>query len=215
MNTTHRTVLSIALLGAGLALTGCSSDSDGDSSATTAPPAAETTTADADPTTEVDETTEPAAPETDATEPAEGAEGGGLMDGTTEVDIQSYAGTYLAPTVEGGVALVPDPAANEVPAQWVVTPVEGGGSGYQVVTVAKTDGQPSCLTVPTGGDPSTTLCDAEDANQVFEVTPLDSAEQVAISSPAGHLGVDTESGNLAVYETGDQLSSTFTLVTQQ
>lgn len=209
MRTTQRTALSIALLGAGLALVGCSSG--GDDAATTDPTTTAPTTDEATPT---DDATEPAAPETATTEPAEGPEDGGLMDGTQPVDIQSYAGTYLAPTVEGGVALVPDPAANEVPAQWVVTPVEGGGIGYQIVTVAETDGQPTCLTVPFGGDPSTTSCDVEDTDQVFVVTPLDSPEQVALTNPAGYLGVDTESGNLAVYDTGDQLSSTFTLVAQ-
>jgi len=209
MRTTQRTALSIALLGAGLALVGCSSGDD--DAATTDPTTSAPTTDEATPT---DDASEPAAPETATTEPAAGPEDGGLMDGTQPVDIQSYAGTYLAPTVEGGVALVPDPAANEVPAQWVVTPVEGGGIGYQIVTVAETDGEPSCLTVPSGGDPSTTSCDAEDTDQVFVVTPLDSPEQVALTNPAGYLGVDTESGNLAVYDTGDQLSSTFTLVAQ-
>ena len=209
MRTRQRSVLTVAVLGTGLAFVGCSSD--GDAPATTAPTTEAPTVDDATPT---EDATEPAAPETATTEPAEGPEDGGLMDGNQEVDIQSYAGTYLAPTVEGGVALVPDPAANEVPAQWVVTPVEGGGIGYQIVTVAETDGEPSCLTVPSGGDPSTTSCDAEDTDQVFVVTPLDSPEQVALTNPAGYLGVDTESGNLAVYDTGDQLSSTFTLVAQ-
>lgn len=124
MRTRQRSFLTAAALGTGLALVGCSSD--GDAPATTAPTTEAPTVDDATPT---EDATEPAAPETATTEPAEGPEDGGLMDGNQEVDIQSYAGTYLPPTVEGGVALVPDPAANEVPAQWVVTPVEGGGIG--------------------------------------------------------------------------------------
>ena len=206
MNTTPRTVLSIAVLGTGLALAGCSSDSDGDT-ATTASPASEPTTTSA-------ETSEPAAPETATTDPAESTDDGALMDGNQPVDIQSYAGTYLAPTVEGGVALVPDPAANEVPAQWVVMPLPGGGTGYQIVTVAETDGEPSCLAVATDAEPALASCDEQDPDQVFVVSPLDSPEQVALATAAGYLGVDTESGNLAVYDTGDQLSSTFTLVPQ-
>lgn len=206
MNTTPRTVLSIAVLGTGLVLAGCSSDSDG-GTATTASPASEPTTTSA-------ETSEPAAPETATTDPAESTDDGALMDGTQPVDIQSYAGTYLAPTVEGGVALVPDPAANEVPAQWVVTPLPSGGTGYQIVTVAETDGEPSCLAVAMDADPSLASCDEQDPDQVFVVSPLDSPEQVALTTAAGYLGVDTESGNLAVYDTGDQLSSTFTLVAQ-
>lgn len=209
MRTTHRTVLSLALLGTGLALVGCSSDSD-DTGATPAPTTAAPTT------TDTAETTEPADDASSDSASSDGAEApaagdASLTDGTQEILIQSYAGTYLAPTVEGGVALVPDPAANEVPAQWVVTPLEGGGVGYQVVTVAETDGQPSCLAVPFGGDPSLATCDGADPDQVFVVTALDSPEQVALTTAAGYLGVDTESGNLAVYDTGDQLSSTFTL----
>ncbi|KQT96351.1 hypothetical protein [Sanguibacter sp. Leaf3] len=206
MNTTPRTVLSIAVLGTGLALAGCSSDSDG-GTATTASPASEPATTSA-------ETSEPAAPETATTDPAESTDDGALMDGNQPVDIQSYAGTYLAPTVEGGVALVPDPAANEVPAQWVVTPLPSGGTGYQIVTVAETDGEPSCLAVAMDADPSLASCDEQDPDQVFVVSPLDSPEQVGLTTAAGYLGVDTESGNLAVYDTGDQLSSTFTLVPQ-
>lgn len=206
MNTTPRTVLSIAVLGTGLVLAGCSSDSDG-GTATTASPAAEQATTSA-------ETSEPAAPETATTDPAESTDDGALMDGNQPVDIQSYAGTYLAPTVEGGVALVPDPAANEVPAQWVVTPLPSGGTGYQIVTVAETDGEPSCLAVAMDAEPSLASCDEQDPDQVFVVSPLDSPEQVALTTAAGYLGVDTESGNLAVYDTGDQLSSTFTLVPQ-
>ena len=209
MRTTQRTALSIALLGTGLALVGCSSGDD--DAATTDPTTTAPTTVEATPT---DDATEPAAPETATTEPAEGTEDGGLMDGTQPVDIQSYAGTYLAPTVEGGVALVPDPAANEVPAQWVVTPLPSGGTGYQIVTVAETDGEPSCLAVAMDADPSLASCDEQDPDQVFVVSPLDSPEQVALTTAAGYLGVDTESGNLAVYDTGDQLSSTFTLVPQ-
>lgn len=206
MNTTPRTVLSIAVLGTGLVLAGCSSDSDG-GTATTASSASEPTTTSA-------ETSEPTAPETATTDPAQSTDDGALMDGTQPVDIQSYAGTYLAPTVEGGVALVPDPAANEVPAQWVVTPLPSGGTGYQIVTVAETDGEPSCLAVAMDADPSLASCDEQDPDQVFVVSPLDSPEQVALTTAAGYLGVDTESGNLAVYDTGDQLSSTFTLVAQ-
>jgi hypothetical protein len=197
-DTTHCPVHRV--LGTGLVLAGCSSDSDGDT-ATTASPASEPATTSA-------ETSEPAAPETATTDPAESTDDGALMDGNQPVDIQSYAGTYLAPTVEGGVALVPDPAANEVPAQWIVTP------GYQIVTVAETDGEPSCLAVAMDADPSLASCDEQDPDQVFVVSPLDSPEQVALTTAAGYLGVDTESGNLAVYDTGDQLSSTFTLVPQ-
>lgn len=201
MRTTHRTVLSIAVLGAGLALAGCSSDSDGEARATPVP------------TTSSPTSSESPAPTTDATEDGTAGDDS-LTDGTQEVLIQSYAGTYLAPTVEGGVALVPDAAANEVPARWVVSPVESGGVTYQITTVAQTDGEPSCLTVALGGDPSLATCDDTDTSQVFVVKPLDSPDQVAISTVAGHLGVDTESGNLTVYDTGDQLSSTFMLVAE-
>lgn len=134
-----------------------------------------------------------------------------MTDGSQELEIESYAGTYLAPTVEGGLALVDDPAANEVPAQWIIGPVEAGGDDFQLTTVALTDGEPSCLTLSDGGDPSLAKCDLTDASQVFGVTALDRPEQVSISNEAGVLAVDTESGSLTVHPDGAEMSSTFTL----
>ncbi|MGW2092617.1 hypothetical protein [Promicromonospora sukumoe] len=202
MRTTSRALLPISLLGVALALAGCSPAADGDSSSPSSSPTSEATAPTSEPTEE----------DTDATsEPTEGAAGGTLLDGSQEVEIESYAGTYLAPTVEGGVALVEDPAANDVPAQWIIGPVEGGGDGYQLTTVALTDGEPSCLTLADGADPSLGTCDPADASQVFSVATLDSPEQVSISNEAGTLAVDAESGSLTVHPDGAEVSSTFTL----
>lgn len=197
MNTTPRTVLSIGLLGSALALTGCSSDADD------AAPSPTTSTV-AEPTETPSETTAPA--------PTEAPEGGSLLDGQQEVEIGTYAGTFIAPSVEGGVVTVEDPAASEVPAQWVITPVEGSGETYQLMTVALTDGAASCLALPMDADVSLATCDAADPAQTFRVTALDSPEQVSLSSSAGFLGVDPDDGMLEVFPSGDQLSSTFTLV---
>jgi hypothetical protein len=203
MRTTSRALLPISLLGVALALAGCSPAADGDSSSSaSSSPTSETTAPTSEPTEE----------DTAATsEPTEDAAGGTLLDGSQEVEIESYAGTYLAPTVEGGVALVEDPAANDVPAQWIIGPVEGGGDGYQLTTVALTDGEPSCLTLADGADPSLGSCDPADASQVFGVATLDSPEQVSISNEAGTLAVDAESGSLTVHPDGAEVSSTFTL----
>lgn len=214
MNTTPRTVLSIAFLSTALLVAGCSSDTESGSAETSGTP----TTDAADPTT-TEAATDPAGTTDPAetTEPGEATEPGtsdALVDSGQPVVVQTYTGTYLAPTVEGGVATVDDPAASEVPAGWVFTPVGSDGQGYQLATVALTDGEPTCLALPEGGDPSTDRCEATSPAQVFEVTPLDVPEQVAISSSAGHLGVDPTSGALEVLPTGDQVSSTFTLAAQ-
>ncbi|MEP7762399.1 hypothetical protein [Sanguibacter sp. 25GB23B1] len=197
MNTTPRTVLSIGLLGSALALTGCSSDAD---EATPSP----TTSTVAEPTETPSETADPTATE----EPDDGS----LLDGEQEVEIGTYAGTFIAPSVEGGVITVEDPAASEVPAQWVITPIEGSGETYQLMTVALTDGVASCLSLPLEGDVSLATCDAADTAQTFRVTALDSPEMVSLSSSAGFLGVNPDDGMLEVFPSGDQLSSTFTLV---
>lgn len=197
MNTTPRTVLSIGLLGSALALTGCSSDTDD------ATPSPTTTSAAAEATETPSETADPS--------PTEAPEDGSLLDGEQEVEIGTYAGTFLAPSVEGGVVTVEDPAASEVPARWVITPVEGSGETYQLMTVALTDGAASCLALPVEGDVSLATCDAADPAQTFRVTALDSPEQVSLSSSAGFLGVNPDDGMLEVFPSGDQLSSTFTL----
>lgn len=205
MRTTSRALLTISLCGVALALAGCSPAAEGDSSSSPSSSATSETTAPTSEPTEEDTATA-------SSEPTDGAADGTLTDGSQEVEIESYAGTFLAPTVEGGLALVEDPAANDVPAQWIIGPVEGGGDGYQLTTVALTDGEPSCLTLPDGGDPSLATCDPEDTSQVFAVTTLDRPEQVSVSNEAGYLGVDADSGSLTVYPTGEEVSSTFTLV---
>lgn len=207
VRTTPRAFLTISLCGLALALAGCSPAAEGDTSSS---PSTSSTSEPTAPSAEPTEDGTPAA-SPDASESTEGGADDALIDGSQEVDIESYAGTYLAPTVEGGVALVSDPAANEVPAQWIIGPVEAGGDEFQLTTVALTDGEPMCLTVPSGGDPSLATCEPGDASQVFSVTTLDRADQVSVSNEAGHLGVDAESGSLTVYPTGDELGSTFTL----
>lgn len=188
-----------------LVLAGCSSGADGDNPTSPSPsPTSETTASTPEPTPEE---TAPASPE-----PTERAADTTLIDGSQKVEIQSYAGTYLAPTVEGGVALVSDPTSNEVPAQWIIGPVEAGGGDFQLTTAALTDGEPMCLTVPVSGDPSLASCDPADASQLFSVTTLDRADQVSVSNEAGHLGVSADGGSLTVDPTGEEVSSTFTLV---
>jgi hypothetical protein len=94
----------------------------------------------------------------------------------------------------------------------VIAPIDGSGETYQLMTVALTDGAASCLSLPMEADVSLATCDAADPAQTFRVTALDSPEQVSLSSSAGYLGVNPDDGMLGVFPTGDQLSSTFTLV---
>ncbi|QTE28369.1 hypothetical protein [Pengzhenrongella sicca] len=199
MNTTTRTILAIGLLGSVLAISSCSSDAGGEPeealSSPTAPSAAEPT-------------------ETSSESTTEGPSDESPLSADQVVEIRTYSGTYIAPSTEGGVITVEDPAVSEIPAQWAIVPVEPGSELYQLMTVALTDGHASCLTVPVGGDVSLAKCDAADPGQVLQVRSLDSPEQVSLSSSAGYIGVEPDDNTLTVFPTGDQLSSTLTLVTK-
>ncbi|MET0432569.1 MAG: hypothetical protein ABW025_00265 [Cellulomonas sp.] len=141
----------------------------------------------------------------DATAPA----GGDLLDGTRQVDIQTYGGEWVTTTVEGGVTTVADPAeAGGVPTTWVFQPT---GTTFQVRTTATTDGQPSCLSLP--GDDVITVspCDPAAPDQQLDVATLDQPEQVNISSAAGVVVADQE-GGLALDPDPSSPASVFTLV---
>ncbi|GEM_PF-1827969 len=140
-----------------------------------------------------------------ATEPA----GGGLLDGSRQVDIQTYGDQWVTTTVEGGVTTVTDPAeAGGVPTTWVFEPT---GTTFQVRTTATTDGQPSCLSLP--GDDVITVapCDPAAPDQQLDVATLDQPDQVNISSAAGVVVADQE-GGLALDPDPSSPASVFTLV---
>lgn len=137
--------------------------------------------------------------------------GGDLLDGTHQVDIQTYGGEWVTTTVEGGVTTVADPAeAGGVATTWVFEPT---GETFQVRTTATTDGQPSCLSLP--GDDVITVapCDPAAPDQQLDVAALDQPEQVNISSAAGVVVADQE-GGLAVDPDPSSPASVFTLVDQ-
>lgn len=208
MKSTPRTFLSFGILGFALAISSCSSEAE---SAQGSAPAPATSTFLAAPTVASSDATVPT-PVGPTSPSASASADSALVGGDGEVEIRTYAGTYVAPSVEGGVITVDDPSTAEVPAQWLISRVEAGGGTYQLRTVALTDGQASCLALAADADVALASCDGSDPAQNFSVTSLDRPEQVALSTTAGYLGVDTGDGTLEVFPSGDQLSSTFTLI---
>lgn len=175
------------------ACTGGSTDDSADGTDTTAPAP--------DPVT----TTAPDDADDDTTAPAEND----LLAGTHQVDIQTYGGEWVTTTVEGGVTTVTDPAeAGGVPTTWVFEP---NGSAFQVRTVATTDGEPSCLSIPGDGVVTVATCDPAAADQQIQVGTLDQPDQVNISSAAGVIVADQE-GGLAIEPDPSSPASVFTLV---
>ena len=160
------------------------------------------------------ETTRPAN-EPDSTtsstdEPASPGTSVDLLDGTHTVDIQTYADEWVTTTVEGGITTVADPAeAGGVPTTWVVQPLDNGG--FHVQTTGTTDGKSFCLSLP--GDDVVTVapCDAASLDQQLDVTTLDQPDQVNISSSAGVVVADPNSG-LALEPDPASPASVFTLV---
>ncbi|RMI12872.1 hypothetical protein [Cellulomonas triticagri] len=170
--------------------------------------------AEAEDTTGTDVTTpapEDTADETATTPPTEEpVDGAGLLDGTRQVDIQTYGSAWVTTTVEGGVTTVTDPAeAGGVPTTWVFEPVAGGT--FQVRTTATTDGQPSCLSIPGDDIVTVATCDPAAADQQLDVGTLDQPDQVNISGPGGVVVADQE-GGLAVDPDPSSPASVFTLV---
>ena len=159
-----------------------------------------------DATTPAPEATTPEDADGDATTPA----GGGLLDGTRLVDIQTYGAEWVTTTVEGGVTTVADPAeAGGVSTTWVFTPLDDGT--FQVRTTATTDGQSSCLSLPGDDVVTVATCDEAAADQRLDVGALDQPEQVNISSAAGVVVADQE-GGLALDPDPSSPASVFTLV---
>lgn len=189
----------VLALAAGALVVGTSActggDDDTESTGTTAPAP--------DPVT----TTDPAddGADDDASAPA----GDDLLAGTHQVDIQTYGGEWVTTTVEGGVTTVTDPAeAGGVPTTWVFEP---NGSAFQVRTVATTDAEPSCLSIPGDGVVTVATCDPAAADQQIQVGTLDQPDQVNISSEAGIVVADQE-GGLAIEPDPSSPASVFTLV---
>lgn len=167
-------------------------------------------TAEAEDTTDTAPAPDPVATTDDDTGAGDDATAGGdLLDGTHQVDIQTYGGEWVTTTVEGGVTTVADPAeAGGVATTWVFEPT---GETFQVRTTATTDGQPSCLSLP--GDDVITVapCDPAAPDQQLDVAALDQPEQVNISSAAGVVVADQE-GGLALDPDPSSPASVFTLV---
>src|SRR5690606_36652064 len=77
------------------------------------------------------ETTVPSPADSPTTEPADdpaetttAGDGQALVDGTREVDVQTYGALWVTTSVEGGLTTVSDPAESEVPTTWVIEPFD-------------------------------------------------------------------------------------------
>lgn len=166
-------------------------------------------TAEAEDTADTTPAPDPVATTADTGAGDDATAGGDLLDGSRQVDIQTYGGEWVTTTVEGGVTTVADPAeAGGVPTTWVFQPA---GTTFQVRTTATTGGQPSCLSLP--GDDVITVapCDPAAPDQQLDVGTLDQPEQVNISSAAGVVVADQE-GGLALDPDPSSPASVFTLV---
>lgn len=147
----------------------------------------------------------PASPTTDDA----GADATSLTDGSTPVDIGTYAGTWVVTTVEGAVTTIDDPSASEVPSTWVIEPAGTGGASH-VRSSATTDERDMCLSLPGPDTVTLAFCDPADATQLFDVASLDQPEQVNISHAEGYLASDPDGGLSVVPDPGSP-ASVFTL----
>lgn len=205
ITTTPRTRLprlvgaSIAAGGLALALAACGTDDASGDGATT--PAA-TPDGMTSPTPDAPTPT-PTSDDAGGTDPA------ALTDGTTLVDIATYASTWVVTTVEGAVTTLENPSASEVPYTWVIEPAGAEGTSL-VRSSATTDDRDMCLNLPGDDVVGLTECDPADPNQQLRVASLDQPEQVNLSNESGYLVADPEGGLAVAAEPGSP-ASVFTL----
>ncbi|UCN13450.1 hypothetical protein LFM56_11020 [Cellulomonas iranensis] len=204
ITTTPRTRLprlvgaSLAAGGLALALAACGTDDASGDGATT--PAA-TPDGMTSPT--------PEAPTPTPTSDDAGTDPAALTDGSTLVDIATYASTWVVTTVEGAVTTLENPSTSEVPYTWVIEPAGAEGTSL-VRSSATTDDPDMCLNLPGDDVVGLAECDPADPHQQLRVTALDRPEQVNVSNDNGYLVADQE-GGLAVEPEPGSPASVFTL----
>lgn len=124
------------------------------------------------------------------------------------VDIRTYSGRWVVPSVEWSVTTVARRSAADLPTSWRMRPVAPGSSTYKIVTVATTDGEPACLTAV---EETVGLEDCAPGmrDQRFRVASGDSENQVTITGRLGVLNTDPD-GSLYLGD-ADEPSAVFTL----
>lgn len=139
--------------------------------------------------------------------------GGALVDGTRQVDVQTYGDLWVATSVEGGITTVPDPAGSAVPTTWVVEPVTaaGGDARSLLRSTATVDGRDLCLNAPGDGVLGLEECDAAAPSQHLQVGSTDRPELVNITTADGYLVADPD-GGLALAPDAASPGTVFTLV---
>ncbi|MFD2772456.1 hypothetical protein ACFS33_19180 [Cellulomonas phragmiteti] len=151
-----------------------------------------------------DPTTEPADDPTETTAPGEA-----LLDGTRQVDVQTYGARWVTTSVEGGITTVADPAESDVPTTWVIEPASDGG--HLMRSTATVDGRDLCLNAPGNDVLGLETCDATSPSQLLDVGSLDQPEQVSIVTADGYLVADPD-GGLALASDASGPGTVFVLV---
>lgn len=154
-----------------------------------------------------------AEPTTEPTAPSSPADGAALVDGTRQVDVQTYGGLWVATSVEGGITTVADPAASAVPTTWVVEPVApaGGGARALLRSTATVDDRDLCLNTPGDGVLGLETCDPASPSQQLAVGATDQPDRVNITTADGYL-VAAPDGGLALAPDAASPGTVFTLV---
>ena len=205
ITTTPRTRLprlvgaSLAAGGLALALAACGTDDASGDGATT-------------PAATPDGMTSPtpdAPPPTPTSDDAGGTDPAALTDGSTLVDIATYASTWVVTTVEGAVTTLENPSTSEVPYTWVIEPAGAEGTSL-VRSSATVDERDLCLSLPGADVVGLAECDDANPTQPLRVVSLAPPEQVNISNDNGYLVADQE-GGLAVESEPGSPASVFTL----
>jgi hypothetical protein len=134
--------------------------------------------------------TSPSASPTESASPTTTSPAGDshLFDGSHAVDLRTLDGGWLAPNVEGGASVVAQPDPGGVPTSWVITPA--GEGLVRLITVATTDGRPSCLHALADGVVGLDFCTDSLQTQIFTLNkPAQSDGQVSFASGGVYVAI--------------------------
>lgn len=122
------------------------------------------------------------------------------VDLTGQLIIHTTAGAWVTPTDEGAVVATTTPQTVTVPTAWQLVPV---GDRHQLMTVALTDGRPTCLSVAEPEAVGLEFCDSTSPAQLLrlEVSPTISSGAPAEFDVDGSYLALTDRGSLTTSPT--------------